>query len=71
MPFAYTRKGNMTLQVTNDKQYLHLTYIKNYSDQENENIDDENNIIKNDIEVKILAWKINVQKYTIEEELHN
>ena len=32
MPFAYTRKGNMTLQVTNDKQYLHLTYIKNYSD---------------------------------------
>ncbi len=71
MPFAYTRKGNMTLQVTNDKQYLHLTYIKNYSDQENENIDDENNIIKNDIEVKILGWKINVQKYTFEEELHN
>ena len=60
MPFAYTRKGNMTLQVTNDKQYLHLTYIKNYSDYENENIDDENNIIKNDIEVKILGWKINV-----------
>ena len=29
MPFTYTRKGNMTLQVTNDKKVLHLTYISN------------------------------------------
>ena len=61
MPFAYTRKGNMTLQVTNDKKILHLTYISNYSDQEKDNIEDDHNVIKNDIKVKILAWKINVE----------
>ena len=35
MPFAYTRLGNMTLQLTNDKKVLHLTYISNYSDKDN------------------------------------
>lgn len=70
MPFAYTRKGNMTLQVTNDKKVLHLTYISNYSDREHENLNDENNKIKNDIEVKILAWKIDVENCTFKEELH-
>ena len=71
MPFAYTRKGNMTLQVTNDKKILHLTYISNYSDQEKDNFNYEHNVIKNDIKVKILAWKINVELYTFDEELHN
>ena len=71
MPFAYTRKGNMTLQVTNDKKILHLTYISNYSDQEKDNFNYEHNVIKNDIKVKILAWKINAELYTFDEELHN
>ncbi len=34
MPFAYTRQGNMTLQVTNDRQVLHLTYLSDYSEKE-------------------------------------
>jgi len=61
MYFAYTHKGNMTLQVPNDKKILHLTYISNYSDQEKDNLSDEHSVIKNDIRVKILAWKFNVE----------
>ena len=48
-----------------------MTYISNYSDQEKDNFNYEHNVIKNDIKVKILAWKINAELYTFDEELHN
>ncbi len=60
MPFAYTRQGNMTIQLTNDKKVLHLTYISNYSAKENAT-NDGNNKINSDIDVKILAWNIDVK----------
>ena len=60
MPFAYTRQGNMTIQLTNDKKVLHLTYISNYSAKENAT-NDGSNKINSDIDVKILAWNIDVK----------
>lgn len=57
--------------MTNDKKVLHLTYISNYSDLENENTNEESTKIKNDTEVKVLAWKMNVEKFTFDEEIHS
>ena len=67
MPFAYTKQGNMTLQVTNDRQVLHLTYISNYSENEIEKIKDLGLNISNEVQVKIMAWEINTKNFTFED----
>ena len=67
MPFAYTKQGNMTLQVTNDRQVLHLTYISNYSENEIEKINDLGMNISNEVQVKIMAWEINTKNFTFED----